>query len=70
MSSNEQPELNPEFETAELRRQMMSTGISDYLEDDLRDIELQSSSRCWRASSRSRSLSSTLSSRLPNSAAG
>jgi len=43
MSSNEEPELNPEFETAELRRQMTSTGISDYLEDDLPDIELESS---------------------------
>jgi hypothetical protein len=42
MSNNEEPELNPEFETAELRRQMTSTGISDYLEDDLPDIELES----------------------------
>ena len=43
MSSNEEPELNPELETAELRRQMASTGISAYLEDDLPDIELESS---------------------------
>ena len=43
MRSNDQPELNPELETAELRRQMKSTGISGYLEDDLADIELESS---------------------------
>lgn len=43
MSSDDQPELNPEFETAELRRQMRSTGITGYLEDDLPDIELESS---------------------------
>ncbi len=41
--SNKEPELNPEFETAELRSLMVSTGISDYLEDDLPDIELESS---------------------------
>ena len=43
MRSDDQPELNPELETAELRRQMTSTGISGYLEDDLADIELESS---------------------------
>jgi hypothetical protein len=43
MSSNEEPELSPEFETAELRSLMMSTGVSDYLADDLPDIELESS---------------------------
>ena len=43
MSSDDQPELDPEFETAELRLQMRSTGISDYLEDDLPDLELESS---------------------------
>ena len=43
MRSNDQPELNPELETAELRRQMTSTGISGYLEHDLADIELESS---------------------------
>ena len=42
MNSDDQPELNPEFETAELRRQMTSTGIAGYLEDDLPDIELES----------------------------
>ena len=43
MSGNEEPELNPEFETAELRSLMISTGITDYLENDLPDIELESS---------------------------
>ena len=43
MSSNEERELNLAFETAELRSLLMSTGISDYLEDDLPDIELESS---------------------------
>ena len=43
MSSNEEPELNPELETAELRSLMRSTGITGYLEDDLPDIELESS---------------------------
>jgi hypothetical protein len=43
MRSSDQPELNPELETAELRRQMTSTGISGYLEHDLADIELESS---------------------------
>jgi hypothetical protein len=43
MSSNEERELNLAFETAELRGLLMSTGISDYLEDDLPDIELESS---------------------------
>ncbi len=33
----------PELETAELRRQMASTGITAYLENDLPDIELESS---------------------------
>jgi len=42
MNSDDQPELNPEFETAELRRQMVSTGITGYLEDDLPEIELES----------------------------
>jgi hypothetical protein len=42
MNSDDQPELNPEFETAELRRQMGSTGITGYLEDDLPEIELES----------------------------
>ena len=42
MNSDDQPELDPEFETAELRRQMVSTGISGYLEDDLPEIELES----------------------------
>jgi hypothetical protein len=43
MSSNVEPELNPELETAELRSLMMSTGVSAYLEHDLPDIELESS---------------------------
>lgn len=34
--------LDPEVETAELRRLMQSTGVSDYLEEDLDDIELES----------------------------
>ena len=43
MSSNEERELNLAFETAELRSLLMSTGVSDYLEHDLPDIELESS---------------------------
>jgi hypothetical protein len=43
MSSKEERELNLAFETAELRSLLMSTGISDFLEDDLPDIELESS---------------------------
>jgi hypothetical protein len=41
--NHEQPELNPELETAKLRLQMSSTGISGYLEDDLADVDLESS---------------------------
>jgi hypothetical protein len=43
MRNRELPELNPELETAELRLLMSSTDISGYLEDDLADVELESS---------------------------
>jgi hypothetical protein len=40
--SHDEPGLDPDLETAELRRQMEATGVSDYLKDDVAEVELES----------------------------
>lgn len=39
--NHDESELDPEFETAELRRLVNSTGLSDYVEEDLEGVEFE-----------------------------
>ena len=40
--SHDEADRDPEFETAELRRRVNSSGLSDYFEEDLRGVEFES----------------------------